>query len=183
MEINVRSADHQPVQAGYPAAPAHSPARPDKRGSGAARFKKQWSLWLVVLILFIAAAGTAAYYIKRYHDSQQQVQKLSNPDTVAQLQNQQLISKVGSLTVLPSSETPTIATVTDITKLQGQQFFANAQNGDKVLIYTQAKKAYLYRPSANKIINIAPVNLGSGTSSTSGTTSTKNSSTSTKTSQ
>ena len=65
--------------------------------------------------------------------------------------------------MLPTGETPTIATVTDASKLKDQAFFTNAVTGDKVLIYTNAKKAFLYRPSTNKIINIAPVNLGSGT--------------------
>lgn len=138
--------------------------------------QRQLILWLIIAILFIAAIGTAAYYIKRYHDSQQQVKKLSsNPTLTAQQQNQDLISSIGKLTVLPSGETPTIATVTDITKLKDQPFFANAKNGDKVLIYTSAKKAYLYRPSTNKLINIAPVNIGNnqtGTTSTSSQTKT-----------
>jgi hypothetical protein len=132
--------------------------------------------------LFIVAIGTAAYYVHRYNDSQKQVKKLSNPTVAAQQEQTQLITKIGALTDLPKNETPTVATVTDITKLQDQPFFANAQNGDKVLIYTKAKKAYLYRPSTNKIINIAPVNLGSGNTSTTGTTSntsTTNSSTKT----
>jgi hypothetical protein len=87
----------------------------------------------------------------------------------AQTEAQTLISQIGKLTDLPQGETPTVATVTDITKLKDQPFFTNAKNGDKVLIYTTAKKAYLYRPSTNKLINIAPVNLGSGQSN--GTTS------------
>ena len=33
------------------------------------------------------------------------------------------------------------------------------QKGDKVLIYSNAKKAYLYDPVSDKIINIAPLNL------------------------
>lgn len=137
------------------------------------RRQKQIILWLVIAILFIAAIGTAAYYVKRYHESQQQVKKLSsNPTLTAQQQNQDLISKVGKLTVLPTGETPTIATVTDITKLKDQPFFANAQNGDKVLIYTGAKKAYLYRPSTNKLINIAPVNIGNNQTSSTGTSTT-----------
>ena len=66
---------------------------------------------------------------------------------------QALVDKVSLLTALPTDETPTVATVTDITKLQGQPFFAKAQNGDKVLIYTKNKKAILYRETTNEIIN------------------------------
>ena len=36
----------------------------------------------------------------------------------------------------------------------------NAKVGFKVLIYTQAKKAILYDPGANKIVEVAPVNIG-----------------------
>lgn len=134
-------------------------------------------LWILVLVLFAAAVGTAAYYVNRYHDSQAQVKKLaSNPTITAQQEQQELIAKIGKLTVLPKGETPTVATVTDITKLKDQPFFTNAQNGDKVLIYTQAKQAFLYRPSTNQIINIAPVNLGSNT----GTTTPAQANTSTK---
>ena len=152
---------HQPVQA----------APPPKKRRDMMKRQKQMILWLIIAILFIAAIGTAAYYIKRYHDSQTQVKKLSaNSQQAAQDQNQQLISAVGKLTPLPTNETPTIATVTDITKLKDQPFFANAKNGDKVLIYTQAKEAYLYRPSTNKLINIAPVNIGANQTSTGTTT-------------
>ena len=137
-------------------------------------------MWLVVGILLIVAAGTAVFYVKKYNDSQKQVQKLvSNPTVTAQQQSQDLINKVGKLTVLPTGETPTIATVTDITKLADQPFFTNAKNGDKVLIYTTAKKAYLYRPSTNKLINIAPVNLGNNTSTT-GTSTTPTTTNTTK---
>lgn len=70
-----------------------------------------------------------------------------------------LVDQIGRLVALPTDETPTIATITDVEKLREQPFFANAENEDKILIYTQAKKAYLYRPSENKIIEIAPVNV------------------------
>jgi len=68
-----------------------------------------------------------------------------------------LIREVGSLILLPQGEVPTVATVTDPSKLQGQQFFSNARVGDKVLIYTQAKKAYLYRPSLHLLVEVAPI--------------------------
>lgn len=65
-------------------------------------------------------------------------------------------SKVATHIVLPD-ETPTIATVTDKEKLSSQPFFLQAENEDKLLIYTQAKKAILYRPSTDKIIDVAPL--------------------------
>lgn len=67
-----------------------------------------------------------------------------------------VVKKVGKLIVLPEGKA-TIATVSDITKLSGQSFFKNAQNGDKVLIYTESQKAVLYRPSINKIVEVGPV--------------------------
>jgi len=170
---------HQPqAEAAAQPAAVHTTA-PKKSKKSMMKFQKQTAMWLVILILLIAAAGTAVYFMKKYNESQDQVNKLaSNPTITAQQQQADLIAKVGKLTVLPTNETPTVATVTDITKLKDQAFFANAQNGDKVLIYTGAKEAYLYRPSTNKLINIAPVNLGA---STTGTTSTQQSQTTTKT--
>lgn len=163
---------HQPTH--KPAAEPHhaeTAVHPAATGDKMLRRRKQLILWAALALLLIAAIASALYFNKRYHDSQQQVNKLkSNPSITAQQEQQDLVSKVGKLTVLPTNETPTIATVTDITKLKDQAFFANAKNGDKVLIYTQAKKAYLYRPSTNKLINIAPVNLGNNQTSTTGTT-------------
>jgi hypothetical protein len=65
-----------------------------------------------------------------------------------------ILEKVGKLIDIPN-ETPTVATVSDVTKLTGQEFFAKAQNGDKVIIFPKAQKAILYRPGTNKIIEVA----------------------------
>jgi hypothetical protein len=65
--------------------------------------------------------------------------------------------EVGKIIELPQGETPSVATVSDVSKLVNQPFFKNALNGDRVLVYTQAKKTILYRPSARKVIETAPV--------------------------
>lgn len=78
----------------------------------------------------------------------------------------QLVQRVGELIVLPTDENPTIATIADPERLKGQAFFARAKVGDKVLIYTKAKKAILYDPEAHRIVEVAPVNIGAGAGTT-----------------
>ena len=60
---------------------------------------------------------------------------------------------------LPEGETPTVATISDKEKLTGQPFFKSPENGDILFAYTTAMKAILYRPSTNKIINVAPITI------------------------
>jgi hypothetical protein len=67
---------------------------------------------------------------------------------------------VAELILVPDNETPTIAEVSDLRALEGQVFFQNAALGDKVLMYLNAQKAILYRPSENKIIEVGPITGG-----------------------
>jgi hypothetical protein len=106
-----------------------------------------------VLIAFLAVIAIAAYLYR-------QNLELKNPELAAKKETQEIVALVGRLMVLPEEETPTVATVTDPEKLKDQVFFANAKKGDKVLIYTQAKKAILYDPAQDKIIEVAPLNIG-----------------------
>lgn len=112
------------------------------------------------LVLLVAAIVLAIFFGIRYHQVQNKNKLLSNPVVAGNLQLAETVAAVGKLISLPTNETPTLATVTNVNDLKGQSFFANAQNGDKVLIYAQSKVAILYRPSINKIIQIGSVNLG-----------------------
>lgn len=116
-----------------------------------------------MLFVALVVVGGGAYLYKRNRDLSAENKILSNPTEVAKQQQAELVALVGALVDLPTGEEPTVATVSDASKLKDQAFFELAQNGDKVLIYTKAKKAYLYRPSTDKIINIAPVNIGDTT--------------------
>ena len=93
--------------------------------------------WIVLFILAVSAAG---YFYFKY----QSVQKKSFS---ANQEVQDVLAAVAKLMILPDGETPTVASVTDADKLKDQPFFTSAQNGDKVLIYSGAKKAILYRPA------------------------------------
>jgi hypothetical protein len=113
---------------------------------------------LVPIIAVVAIIGVIAgvYFYTQY----QRAQKLLRNPAQANLQEvQAIINKVGILIELPKNETPRVATVTDITKLKSQPFFVRAVNGDKVLIYSIAKKAIIYRPTTNKIIDVGNLNI------------------------
>lgn len=110
---------------------------------------------LLILIGFVLIAGGSAYYFyKQYSALKRDPQVLVKKEAAA------LVEKVGRLIVLPQGEEPTVATVSDPEKLRNQPFFANAKAGYKVLIYTNAKKAILYDPILNKIVEVAPLNIG-----------------------
>jgi len=83
-----------------------------------------------------------------------------DPQEAAKEEAKRLAETVSRLVVLPSGEEPVVATVTDKEKLKDQVVFEKAENGDKILIFAQAKKAYIYRPAGNLIIDIIPVNIG-----------------------
>ena len=108
----------------------------------------------VLAILAVVAIGAAVYFYSQLS------QLRADPQKIAQEEVKSLVVKVGKLIVLPEGEEPTVATVTDPDLLRDQPFFPNAKTGDKVLIYTNARKAILYNPEENKIIEVAPVSIG-----------------------
>ena len=105
-------------------------------------------------MLFVVAVVFAVY-------SYTQLAELrGDPQRVAEKEVEELVNRVGKLIVLPEGEQPTVATVSDVESLREQPFFAQAKNGDKVLIYTNARKVILYDPVKNKIVEVAPLNIG-----------------------
>ncbi len=130
------------------------------------KFPLKRVVFALTAVLIITAASAPAYYF--YYQNQKSQELLKNPTEAAREEVRALMAKVGQLLELPQGEEPTVATVSDKEKLKDQSFFAKAENGDKVLIYTNAKKAVLYRPSTNKVIDMAPVNIGASTTTGSG---------------
>jgi hypothetical protein len=112
------------------------------------------NLTLLLLVIALAGAGSAYYFYNQFQELKQ------NPQALTDKENDQLVAKLGQLMVLPTNEQPTIATVADPSKLKDQPFFTNAKTGDRVFIYTNAKKAILYDEAANKIVEVAPINIG-----------------------
>jgi hypothetical protein len=114
---------------------------------------------LAVFLLMLIGTGSIAYY---YYNKYKRA--LKNSAVEGKSEAQSLSDTIGKFMELPEGEDPTLATVTDAEKIKDQLFFAKAQNGDKVLIYTSNKKAILYRPATGKIIEVSAVSgLDNGT--------------------
>lgn len=102
--------------------------------------------YIIPLVLFTVAGGILAFIALR-----------ARPDILGVVSTSTttspLIMEVSQYVSVPSDEEPTIATVTDITKLPNAPIFKNAVVGDKVIAYAIAKKIILYRPSEKKVID------------------------------
>ena len=116
--------------------------------------KKKFIFIGILLILFLAIPPLYYFYNQyqkmyaEYKKTKLLLGKSSANLSEVEL-NKEIVDKVSKLIELPE-ETPTIASITDKTKLQDQPFFARSQNGDKVLIFQASKEAIIYRVK-NKI--------------------------------
>ncbi|MCX6792357.1 MAG: hypothetical protein NT149_04975 [Candidatus Gottesmanbacteria bacterium] len=120
-------------------------------------FITKYKVIIGVALLVVLASAPSVYFFRQYQAAQM---RINNPTEAAKQDAKDTIAAVAKLMMLSEGEEPTVMQVTDVSKLKDQPFFVNAKNGDKVIIYTKAKKAILYRPSVNKIIDVAPVNIG-----------------------
>ena len=139
---------------------------PVKKITKMQKMKKMVSRRNGIFVLIVILAIGFVYYFAQY-------QKLSkDPNALAKEKTAQVIKKISELAVVPTDPNAVLASVSDITKLKGQTFFDNAQNGDQIVIFPSAMRAVLYRPSVDKIINIGPL-ASSPTSSTDGLANTQ----------
>ncbi len=106
------------------------------------------ALFVIALVL-VGLGFVSGYYLDL---SKPQVSLLNEQDS-----NTPLLEKLAKLVVLPEGESPSVATVSDVSKLQDQIFFKNAQNGDSIVAFPNAQIAILYRQSANKVVWMGPI--------------------------
>jgi len=133
-------------------AKTEKPKTPEKKKSKVPKI-------IITIIIILIIGGLAAFIIIQYNENQY----LRSPEGIAEQQQKEaetLVEKVSKIMQLPD-EQPTIATVSDKEKLSEQPFFADAENGDKVLIFSQAGRAVIYRTSENRIINSGPIAITS----------------------
>jgi len=111
-------------------------------------------LIVATILVFAALAGLAGY-------STWKLWRIRDPVYQRQLNEKKIkdmVMEVGSLIQLPEG-LPQISTVVDAKSLkENHSFFADAQNGDELLLYPI--KAILYRPGTHKIINVTLIHEG-----------------------
>jgi hypothetical protein len=156
--------------------PNHQPT-PVEPKSGS---KKLLVAAVISILMLAGLSGTTYYFYNQNRETiqavlaaQSEIKWLSSTEETTVDPQQKLLADIGTLTALPTGETPSIATIDDPIKAKTQPFLKNAQKGDKVLVYAKAQKAYLYRPSTDTIINIATVKIEDSKSPT-GTTDNTN---------
>lgn len=109
--------------------------------------------FLVLALVAIGGAGAGIYYYFQYRSL---AARVNDPAGEAK----EVLLKVGKLIELPTGEEPTIATVQDAERIKNQPFFSKAQNGYRVILYTNARLAILFDEKNNKIINVGSINVG-----------------------
>jgi hypothetical protein len=131
---------------------------------------KKSKIGLIILIL-IAVLATAGFglMLKKYIETKKQLAIITSVEgqkEIAKKEVSALLEKVGKLIVLPLGEEPTVATITDAEALKKEQsFYSDARNGNRVIIYMQAKKAIIYDEEKNILINVGPIFLNEETES------------------
>ncbi len=118
------------------------------------RIATKYILIFILSFIIIVAASVGGYF---YFNSKLAMANADDKEVFTGKMKEDLLVKIGRLVVLPKGEEPTIATVSDKSKLLEQAFFRQAENGDKLLLYEKTKKAILYRPSINRVVDITVV--------------------------
>lgn len=130
---------------------------PSESAKKRSRLTKKSVLSKLFVLGLVAALAVVAYL---YLNAQKELARLSTAQgqtELAQKEIREVTEKLGKLTLLPDEE-PVIATVMDAQLLATQSaFYQNAENGDKLVVYPKAQKAYIYSPTKNIIVNAGPL--------------------------
>lgn len=103
------------------------------------------------IVLFIGGIGVSVYLLVTKTPEDKSEYLLDTSDAVL------VEEEVAKYFLIPNRESPSVVPITDAASMRDNPFFANAQDGDTVLIYHALGRAILWRPSEKKIVDVVPV--------------------------
>lgn len=129
-------------------------------GEGPKAAKRTGKFFIAALILLsILAVAGFIWSFYNYQLAQDKIAVLTKQAVTTEMTPEEvaaLLAKVGKHIILPGDEAPVIASVLDAEALASdQEFFVGSQNGDKVIVYS--KRAIIYRPDSDILVNVGPV--------------------------
>lgn len=100
----------------------------------------------LVLLVMILTAGCAYMFV--------QYRQVLKKEARTDKERIAVITERIAPTVMLPNEQPTIATVKNVHDLNEPQLAKQAENGDELLVYADARRVILYRPSLEKIVDM-----------------------------
>lgn len=107
----------------------------------------------VVLVILLAAV----FFLYRYRQYRESLFVSRTPGLITQYEVNDIVSKVGKLTKIPTNEAASIANVSAHPELVRQYSLKRSQAGDKIVIFFQSRKVIVFRPSKNMIVEYSSV--------------------------
>lgn len=107
-----------------------------------------------LLLIAIVGGGYLGYQKFLVKNETEKTNESKSPDD----EKKSILDTLAKFIELPSDE-PVIMTISDIEKLKDNPFFTNAKNEDKVIVFKDSKRAMLFRPSTNKLVEMQTVSL------------------------
>lgn len=109
--------------------------------------KKRRRIFMKVMVslLLVGLAGASGFFYVKY-------QEVLNAPTPAQ----KLVDRLSPVLELPQ-EAPTLLTIADKSKLTNETLASQVQDGDQLLVFNDAKKIVVYRPSLQKATNMLSI--------------------------
>lgn len=120
--------------------------------------KRPRSILLMVLILLL---GLILFLGYSYYQARQKLLTVFNTSQEEQAlaEVNQVLDSMKKLTLIPN-EVPVIATITDSEfLLKESAFYEGSIDGDKLVLFKEARRAYIYSPSRQILVNAGPLLL------------------------
>lgn len=120
---------------------------------------KDKTLLSILIVVVIAALAGAGFLYVQYQNTAKELKKVKSQVStqagaaVRQDEAKKYVTELGKIVRLPD-ETPSIASITDASKLKDQAFFKDAKNGDVLLVFSKSGKVILYDPANKKIVDM-----------------------------